>query len=440
MQEKISDSILSILENLPARPGVYIMKDIENQVIYIGKAKCLKDRVKSYFQASTDHTLKIVAMVAHVHHIEYTETTSEEEAIILESRMIKEIQPKYNTRQKDGRSLPYLVITKEEYPRVLIGRESEYASEDFELYGPFLDGLGLRQAYKILQQIFRFRTCGLPLRNDKKKFCRPCLLFSVHLCSGPCGQKIDKASYCEDIESLRRFLQGERSALLESLQEKMLWASQNRNFERAAKFRDQIRALESLDKKQYFPGDFLPSAIAYLDPQESLRALQEVLHLAERPRIIEGVDIAHHSGHEAVGSLVTFRDGVPWKEGYRRYKIHSLQSNDDYAMIEEVLYRRFLGQDRDRPLPDILLIDGGKGQLSVAENALAKMQITLPTLLSLAKKEEEIYRKGSEEPLALEKSSIIHHLICYVRDEAHRFAQSYHHHLKSKKIKSRTKK
>ncbi|NUM37425.1 MAG: excinuclease ABC subunit UvrC, partial [Candidatus Brocadiae bacterium] len=411
------------------------MKDIENHVLYIGKAKSLKNRVRSYFQPSSDHSPKIARMVCQVENIEFLETRSETEALVLEARFIRELQPKYNTRQKDSKSYPYFIISKEDYPRCFIGREGEYTlQEDFEFHGPFIDAFSLKRSFKILQKTFAFRTCHLNLKKESKKKFRPCLLYSVKYCSGPCAERISYKDYREDIASLRKFLEGDTEKLLTKLENEMQQASQSLDFEKAAKWRDQIQSLRNLDKKSSPPED-IPDSFFPVPPQESLQKLKEILNMPYTPRIIEGIDIAHHAGKEAVGSLVTFIDGIPAKEGYRRYKIQSLQTTDDYAMLKELVYRRFSGQDKKRTLPDVLLVDGGKGQLHAVQSTLEKMKIQITALLSLAKQKEEIYIPEQSSPLAISEFSIVHHLLCHIRDEAHRFAQSYHHHLKSKKIK-----
>ncbi len=435
MEKNSFPPLYDIIQKIPDAPGVYIMKNQENHVLYIGKAKSLKNRVRSYFQTSIEHIPKIAKMVCQVENIEFLETRSEIEALVLEARFIRELQPKYNTRQKDSKSYPYFVITKEDYPRCFIGREGEYTSqEDLDFYGPFIDALSLKKSFKILQKTFRFRTCHLNLKKESKKKFRPCLLFSVKYCSAPCAEKISHKEYLADIASLRKFLEGNANHLLAKLEKEMQCASEILDFEKAAKLRDQVKSLKNLDKKATVPED-IPDSFFPVPPQESLKKLKEILNMGYVPRIIEGIDIAHHAGKEAVGSLVTFIDGIPAKEGYRRYKIQSLQTTDDYAMLKELVYRRFSGNEKKKVLPDILLVDGGKGQLHTVQKALKDMNIQLGALLSLAKQNEEIYIPGQDSPLALSEFSIVHHLLCHIRDEAHRFAQSYHHFLKSKKIK-----
>lgn len=432
-------AIQAYVEQMPTTPGVYLMRSGGGEVLYIGKAKSLKNRVSSYFQPSSMHAPKIESMVRQVGSIDVIQVNSEVEALILEARLIREVQPKYNTRQKDNKSYPYLVISKENFPGVMVARRHECVPEDnYEYYGPYVDTQGLKASVRLLQRIFKFRTCDLNLSRLKKYF-RPCLLASIGYCSAPCAGRIAPEVYRQDIESLRQFLAGDGKKLLEVLQKEMNESAQKLEFEKAAKIRDQIRSLQSLDKHPLV-GDFLPGDMLTVSPYQSLLALQETLRLDERPRVIEGIDISHHCGKEAVGSLVAFVDGIPYKEGYRRYKIGSAPTDDDFAMLAEVIERRFTGQDKDRAIPDIFLVDGGKGQLQVATKKLQQLEIHLPAIVALAKKNEEIYAMGHSLPLNLPKNSLVHRLLCAVRDEAHRFATSYHRYLQHSQIKPRKEK
>ncbi|WP_372366477.1 GIY-YIG nuclease family protein [Candidatus Uabimicrobium sp. HlEnr_7] len=430
--------MLELAKNLPQVPGVYLMKNEEAKILYIGKAKCLKSRVSSYFQKSTEHAPKIALMVKKVRDIEVLETDSEVDALILESKLIKDLQPKYNTRQKDSKSYPFIGISKrEDFPMVVVGREHELCSKKYKLYGPFVDGYGLKISFKLLQKIFKFRTCDLVIKeNDpKNKYYRACLLASIKYCSAPCVGRISSELYKKDIQGFSRFLQGKSRRVVKNLNKEMQEASAGWDFEKAGKIRDQIIAIESLDKKGTQGGDYLPGEHFDVNPVSALKMLRDVLELDDLPNVIEGIDIAHHGGKEAVGSLVTFVGGFPFKEGYRRYRIKVDAHCDDYRMLQEVFMRRFTGQDQKRDLPDVFLVDGGKGQLSAIIHKMQKLEVSLPMVISLAKKNEEIFLPGAKQPLPLPKSSLAHHLLCHVRDEAHRFAQSYHHLLKSKDFK-----
>ena len=286
-----------------------------------------------------------------------------------------------------------------------------------------------------MQRIFKFRTCSLDIEEDdpRWRWFRPCLLASINQCTAPCNLRIDRETYRRDIHRLRLFLDGKKDVVLKEMEEEMREASKALQFEKAARLRDEIKALQNLNLR----GDLAKHAqpeVFYVDPRKGLKGLKQVLGLDSLPRTIDGVDIAHLGGTETVGSLVTFVDGLPFKPGYRRYRIKSVQGVDDFASIREVVTRRIQGlQERDEPFPDILLIDGGKGQLSAALAAFEALKVNPPTVISLAKREEEIYVPGRSDPIVLRRRSFALRLLQYVRDEAHRFAQHYHHMLRTKK-------
>jgi excinuclease ABC subunit C len=286
-----------------------------------------------------------------------------------------------------------------------------------------------------LQRIFKFRTCSLDIEEDdaRWRWFRPCLLASINQCTAPCNLRIDRESYRRDIHRLRLFLDGKKDVVLKEMEEEMREASKGLQFEKAARLRDEIKALHDLNLR----GDLAKHAqpeVFYVDPRKGLKGLKRVLGLNSLPRTIDGVDIAHLGGTETVGSLVTFVDGLPFKPGYRRYRIKTVQGVDDFASIREVITRRIQGlQERDEPFPDILLIDGGKGQLGAALAAFEALEVNPPTVISLAKREEEIYVPGRSDPIVLRRRSFALRLLQYVRDEAHRFAQHYHHMLRTKK-------
>lgn len=425
------------MQCLPDKPGVYLMRDEEQRILYVGKAKSLKNRVSSYFQASAAHSQKIKLLLEHVASIEYIETKSEVEALLLESQKIQELQPKYNSRQKDDKSYPYVVISKEAFPKVTIARAGECSpASEFKYYGPHVDAGGLRACFQLLQKIFKFRTCDLKIPQGVPKKFRPCLLAAIGYCSAPCAARIGEEAYAREIALLERFLTGNHGEMIENLRRQMLRASGQLQFEEAARLRDQIQLMETLDHRP-LAVDFAQGELIKISPHSSLEALQQLLRLAQIPKIIEGVDISHHGGREAVGALVTFSDGIPCPEGYRRYKIQGSNTEDDCAMLAEILHRRFCNQDKDRRIPDLLLVDGGKSQLRAVVRELRDCGIELRAIIALAKKEEEIYVPGKRKPLNVPKNSLVHRLLCHVRDEAHRFAQSYHHHLKRKKIQEK---
>lgn len=417
----------------PQTPGVYLMKDAGGVVIYVGKAKNLRARAGSYFQRTAESELRTSYWISDINDVDFIECESEVDALLVESRLIKDIQPRHNKEQKDDKTFPYLQITThEDFPRVEVTREP--SSHGVKLYGPFANVGSLRGAVQVLQRIFQFRTCSLDIEeNDPRwRWFRPCLLASIRQCTAPCNLRISKDDYRRDIRRLQMFLDGNKTRLLEQMRTEMQQASEGLDFEEAAKLRDEIRMLESLDDRGELDTHVQPE-VFFIDPKKGLAGLRKVLQLQSTPRTIEGVDIAHLGGTETVASLVKFIDGLPFKPGYRRFRIKSVQGIDDYRSIHEVVARRFqkLSDDSD-PFPDILLIDGGKGQLGAAMAAFAALDIAPPIVLSIAKENEEIFRPGISEPLRLSRHSFALRLLQYVRDEAHRFAQHYHHILRRK--------
>lgn len=421
------------VRTFPKAPGVYLMKDAAGVVIYVGKATDLRSRAGSYFLKAALVDQRTGDWVQKIADADFIPCESEVDALLVESRLIKDIQPAHNKILKDDKTFPYLQIsTHEDFPRVEVTREP--ANKGVKLYGPFASAGSLRGAVQVLQRIFKFRTCSLDITegDDQWKWFRPCLLASIKQCTAPCNARIGKEEYKKDIKRLHTFLQGNKKRLIKQMKEEMLTASKDLEFEKAAKLRDEIEMLESLDRRGELDTHAQPE-VFYVDPKKGLAGLRQVLKLKETPRSIEGVDIAHLGGGETVASLVKFIDGLPFKPGYRRYKIKNVKGIDDFRSIHEVVARRFqrLSDDNDA-FPDILLIDGGKGQLSSAVAAFESLGIDPPTLISLAKKNEEIYRPGESEPLVLSRHSFSLRLLQYVRDEAHRFAQHYHHILRSK--------
>jgi excinuclease ABC subunit C len=419
------------VKSFPLTPGVYLMKDQAGVVVYVGKAKNLRARASSYFQRTAETELRTSYWINEINDIDFIECDSEVDALLVESRLIKDIQPRHNKELKDDKSFPYLQITTgEDFPRVELTREP--SSHGVKLYGPFASAGSLRGAIQVLQRIFRFRTCSLDIEADdpRWRWFRPCLLASIGQCTAPCNMRISKDEYRRDIRRLQMFLDGRKSNLLEQLRTEMREASERLEFERAAKLRDEIQMLESLDDRGELDTHVQPE-VFFIDPKKGLAGLRKILQLEQMPRTIEGVDIAHLGGTETVASLVQFIDGLPFKPGYRRYKINSVTGIDDFRSIHEVVARRFqrLADEQD-PFPDILLIDGGKGQLSSAMAAFAALDIKPPCVLSIAKQQEEIFRPNESEPLRLSRHSFALRLLQYVRDEAHRFAQHYHHMLR----------
>jgi len=437
-------SIREKIQGFPTGPGLYIMKGPKEEVLYIGKAKSIRSRVASYFQPSSDiaetRGPKIVEMLHKVETVDYIETETEVDAMLKEARLIKDIRPPYNTDLVDDKTFPYLEITtSDDFPGVYITRKPRVSGS--RLFGPFASAKDLRAVFVEMQKIFKFRSCNLDIRADdeKRRFFRPCILHSINQCVAPCGARIEKAEYKAIIKDLIKFMQSKRSTILRQLKGEMEEASGAREYEKAGMLRDRIRLIERLERRGEPDEDVQPEVFA-AEPTEALVKLQKILNTPSSIRIIEGIDIANIGGKEAVGSLVKFIDGRPFKAGYRRFRIKTVEGADDYAMIAEVVKRRYKYAIAGEELwPDLILIDGGLGQLHAAEAALKEIINNQSSIINLrmaaiAKREEEIYLQGSSKPLRLPRHSPVLKLLQYVRDEAHRFAQHYFHILRKKRM------
>ncbi len=466
LRESRLAALLTKARALPKVPGVYLMKDAAGVVIYVGKAARLPDRVSSYFLPSTSLGPAKQPMLELVRDFDIVECESEWEALLTENRLIKDIHPRYNAALTDDKTFPYLVITlREEFPRIVVTRRP--GDEEFKgarVFGPFVAAGALREAVALLQRIFKFRTCSLDIMSGdpKLKLFRPCLLYNINQCTAPCAAKIEREPYRADIDRFIGFLESKRSVMLRAMRAEMEAASAALEFEKAATIRDQIRAIERLEDRSTRSAQWQPEAESFhLNPKKGLRSLQKTLALDQPIRCIEAIDIAHLQGGETVGSKVCFVDGRPLKNEYRRYRIKSLPGRpeapspavgggggrvwggeagggsppiDDYASIREVVSRRYREAGEGHELyPDVILIDGGLGQLHAALEAFTQLNIKPPMVISLAKKEEMIYIQQKSEPIRLSRDNAGLRLCQSIRDEAHRFAQHYHHILRRKK-------
>jgi excinuclease ABC subunit C len=442
--EAVADRLTRLREkakSLPECPGVYLMKDLRGVVLYVGKSRRLRDRVGSYFVPSADLGPGKQRLLDFVNDFDFLTCDTEVEALLMENRLIKDIHPRFNSMLMDDKTYPYLEITsREDYPGVYITRQPK--SGGTKLYGPFISSYGLREAIHYLQRAFRFRTCHLEIleADERKRFFRPCLLHAIHRCSAPCADRITREAYREDIERLKRFLESKGGDVLRDMMAEMEKASKNLEFEMAAILRDQIKALRSLSERggggRTAPDRAIQTEVFFQDHAAAgaLKNLQELLDLPETPRSMEGIDIAHFQGEATVGSLVCFIDGRPFKNGYRRYRIRSVAGVDDYRSIQEVIARRYREAGANHELfPDVILIDGGLGQLHAARDVFAQMEVAPPMVISLAKREEEIYVQARSAPIRLSRTNPALKLLQHIRDEAHRFGQNYHHLLITKK-------
>lgn len=509
--------------NLPNEPGCYLFKDKNENVIYVGKAKNLKKRIKQYSQKN-DFDIKTQSMLDYVKSLDFVATDNEVEALILENTLIKKHQPKYNIRLKDAKTHSYILLTEEEYPRVLIARRKNGKGKYF---GPFVSASERDYVLQFLKKTFLIRSC-------KKLPKKPCLRYHINLCDAPCIGLIPKDDYSKKIDNVKLILKGHTDKLLKKLQIDMNFLSQNNNFESALKLRNQINAIEHLNERQnmqrekkfnediinfeikddqvylmlfnIYKGtlnnkaefvftynyDFLEefivqyysdapvpkelivpkkltesietfledkrgSKIKIIKPEkgekrqllnlvlknieinfftdiDKVETLKTKLNLQENPNVIECFDISHLSGTSTAGSMVQFRNGKPDKSNYRRFKIRSIEGIDDTAAIAEVVRRRYFRlKSEDTELPDLIIIDGGRGQLNFALQELEKLDLKIP-IISIAKQFEEIYIPGRMHPLRVSKKDKALQFIQEIRDEAHRFAIKYNRLLRKKEL------
>ncbi len=402
------------IKALPLTSGVYLMKNADGKIIYIGKAVSLRKRVQSYFR-KTQTMSKTDQLVAEIRDIATLDTHSEAQALILEANLVKEHLPKYNFDLRDDKSYPLIEVTGETFPRVEIVRPVVRIPTS-KYFGPYVDSRLIREALGILRKIFHFRTCD-PF--PKKE----CLDFHIGLCQAPCIGKISAKEYLRNIRSVCLILEGKKDELYRTLKSEMETLSREKNFEQAAKIRDQLQAIGAL-----YSGS--PDVNYYKEAEQ----LQRALGLPRMPERIEGFDISNIMGEQSVGSMVSFLMGKPDKSQYRRFRIKEVSGIDDFKMIAEIVRRRYRRLKQEGlAFPDLVVIDGGKGQLSAACHELEKLSVSIP-IISLAKREEEIFLPGKRKPVILSRQSLGLKLLQRLRDEAHRFALSYHRNLRAKNM------
>ncbi len=522
-------------KKLPQSPGVYIMKDRENKVIYIGKAASLRDRVSQYFREQGSP--KTQMLVKNLEELEYIVTENEVEALVLESNLIKEHTPRYNVRLRDDKAYPYIKITNEEYPHICIARRRE--QDGAQYFGPYPSSKAVRKLIRMASS-FGIRRCR------KKLPCPPCLNYYIKQCAAPCLGEVTKEEYLDIIKNVTSFLKGKRSQLIHDMKAEMEKLAEEQEYEAAARIRDQINALEELSLKQRVsvPSQKEQDIIAYAvsdntgslqifhisegklkgrdtfslntansdeaevvssfikqyyqdiappeeiiipieikdesifrwlsergsllktpknkvekglmnlardnagmlllqkmlaetkGKNEALLSLQKALSLPVLPSIIEAFDISNISGTDATGSLVVFRNGEPDKKNYRRFRIKTVEGADDFAMMGEVIARAYTRRKKEgKGMPDLILIDGGKGQLNAALAALSGLGLRL-NAAAIAKEFEYIFIPERETPIILPKDSPALILLQRIRDEAHRFALGYHRKLRGKRLRA----
>lgn len=534
------------IKSIPRKPGVYLFHDESGKVLYVGKAKVLRSRVRSYFRKSSLSIPRIQNMVKKISDIEWLVTRSESEALLTEAAMIKEHEPRYNILMRDDKSYPYVRITNEPFPQVLLTRK--IVNDGSRYFGPFTEVYNLRETLKVIHKIFPVRSCSYLINDDiiARKKISVCLDYHIRKCLGPCEGLQSQEDYSAMIEEVVRFLHGRTDKIVKQLRNEMVEASKRQDYEEAALCRDRISAVEAFTKRQrkisasfadqdiiavavqqkdacaavirlrngriigrermflsgvheqnmneilsgfmkqfYLESDFLPQEILLQEkpegcdslaewlskkrgkkvtitaPQrgekaklvrlslqnaelllaenirkrerrrelvpEMIQQLQADLNLEVPPRRIEAFDISNIQGSNPVGSMVCFVDGVAKKSEYRKFKIKTVKGIDDFAMIREVVLRRYSRLKSEKAtFPDLILIDGGKGQLSMAVSALQELGLSYISVIGLAKRLEEVYVPGSSDPQNIPKSSPGLFLLRRIRDEAHRFAVTFH--------------
>ena len=541
------------LNTVPKKPGVYLLKDDKGKMLYVGKAKILRDRLRSHFRPGTDEDRKHRLMMSRVADFETIVTDSEVEALILEANLVKEHRPRYNINLKDDKSYPYIRLTAESFPRVFITRK--IVQDGSSYFGPYTDVGAARQLMAAIRRIFPVRTCRLRITEETvlSKKHKVCLNYHIGRCRGPCEELISQSDYRWYVDQVVAFIQGRNNDLIRDLENKMKKLSQLKRFEEAALIRDEISSIASFQSKQkivdglmadrdlitvvsrdddacavvfnvrdgkitnrhhfylkgvedeseneiltsflkqyYLRSDYIPKEIYLTSPlteisevkewlsrkkrktvelfvpqkgkkarlmdmcvrnakllleelrlqkeqtesriARSVEALQKDLSLDNPPNRIEAFDVSNIAGQDAVASMVVFENGRPKKSDYRKFKIKTVDGIDDFRMMAEVIERRMSRLlKEEKPLPDLILVDGGKGQLSAAVQVLKKLSLPDQPIVELAKRLEEVFLPGIPDPQNIPKSSAGLRLLQRVRDEAHRFAVQYHRTLRKKR-------
>ena len=406
------------IKKLPLTSGVYLMKNAGGKVIYVGKAVSLRKRVQSYFRESKGAVSKTDLLVCEMADINYIKTASEAEALILEASLIKKYGPKYNIELRDDKSYPFIEITGETFPRISVERPW-VKKKSSKYYGPYVKVGLIREALAILRRIFPFRTCD-PFPNKE------CLDYHIGLCDAPCTDKISKREYAKYVKNVCLILEGKKDVLQRKLSREMESLAVAQKFEKAAEVRDQLRAIGALY-----------SGTGDINYYKEAEQLQRALKLPRLPERIETFDISNIMGNQAVGSMVAFLNGKPDKQNYRRFRIKEVKGIDDFKMIAEVVRRRYRRlRNEGRLFPDLVVIDGGKGQLSAALSELNALEVTVP-IIALAKREEEVFLPRRRDAVRLSLDSLGLKLLQRMRDEAHRFAITYHRSLRTKRALTR---
>lgn len=424
------------IKKIPDSPGVYMFRGKESGIIYIGKAVSIRKRLRSHLFASLKKSepARHDALRQNIADIDFICTPDEATALLLEAALIKKYNPKFNVLLKDDKSYPRLRLSvEEEYPRLIITRKIK--SDGALYFGPYTNAKLLREGVKFLRRAFPLRTCR---KMPKAQGSKGCLDIHIGQCIGPCVSD-QKENYQAIVDELKLFLEGEQDKLLDFLIQKMELASLAKDYERAAKIRDRIDALSSLSQKNknrkqvYAPARPLPRG----RESEQLEELRSLLGLLRVPDTIEAFDVSNTSGKEATGSMVCFKGARPYKNSYMHFQIKTIHVIDDYSMMREIISRRYRKLIAEKgAFPDLIIIDGGKGHLAAAKAQLRALRVINIPVIGIAKNPDKIYVHEKKEPMLLGKFSQALLLCQNIRDEAHRFAVTYHRLLRSRKSKS----
>jgi excinuclease ABC subunit C len=429
-----SEHIRQKLGTLPHKPGVYLHKDRFGTVIYVGKALDLRKRVSQYFQPTRrmGWDLKFNALVEAIADFDYHVVKSEPEALLLEGKLIKELRPRYNVSFRDDKRFLMLKVNlNDPIPNFTFTRLKK--DDGARYFGPFVNSSALRNTLAVARRQFNLRGCRAFTPGEPDY--RHCLYAHLKYCTAPCVNNVTREQYLEQVKAACNFLEGQCREMKPQLEAEMQKAARAQDFEKAAELRDLLRDLEHTWKRTEKFARVPYTLPLSLNPENDLPELAQVLGLPAPPRRIEGFDISNISGTFAVASLVSFRNGRPDRANYRRFRIKTVEGQDDFASMAEVVRRRYSRLTKEaKPLPDLILIDGGKGQLNMAVAELAKLGLARIPVIGLAKEFEEIYQTGKAEPLRLGVDHPAVKLLQRVRDECHRVANSYNAQLRIKKI------
>ncbi len=418
--------------DVPAAPGIYIYRDIFGKVIYVGKAANLRKRMSHYFQASRERLSdpKLRSLIKSIATWEYQQVKNEDEALLLESRLIKEYAPRYNILMRDDKRFQMIKIDlNAPFPRLKLARVRK--NDGAKYFGPFPKGGALKPTLEFLSA--RFGLCSCTPRIPDASHHKHCLKRIVKDCCEPCVGKVTREEYMAKVDQMLGILNGSIKELIDELHEQMQQQATARKFELAGKYRDIITNIETIFgvKKRSFRFARILSPTG----EDAVKDLQQALGMKEAPRIIEGFDISNIGGQLAVASMVHFEDGHPVTKRYRRFKIREVHQSDDFAMMQEVIKRHYGRKVKDNlPFPDLIMVDGGKGQLNAALISWVETQCPPRPIIGLAKKQEEIFLPGRSEPLLLDRHRPALRLLQALRDEAHRFAVNYHRQLRNRRL------